>query len=170
MTTIIRAERPGEEVAVRAVNDAAFGREAEGALVDRLRERGKLLLSLVAEEEGAIVGHVAFTRVRPVAGGEGVAGAGLAPMAVLPGRQRAGVGSRLVRAGIEACRAAGIGYVVVLGHPEYYPRFGFVPAGLFGISCRWPVPDEAFQVRELTSGALDAVRGTVEYEPEFDEV
>lgn len=174
MTGKIRPERAGDAPEIRALNAAAFGRDEEGALVDRLREAGKLLVSLVAEEEGVVVGHIAFSRVTSRdAHGDGSGfppGAGLAPMAVLPAFQRSGVGSRLVREGIEACREAGVGYIVVLGHPDYYPRFGFVPAGLFGIGCKWPVPDEAFLVRELVTGALDAVRGTVDYEPEFDDV
>jgi putative acetyltransferase len=170
MTTTVRAERADDAGAVRALNVAAFGREAEGRLVDRLRAGGKLVVSLVAEVDGAIAGHIAFSRVVPRDVSGSAAGAGLAPMAVLPDSQRSGIGSMLVREGIEACRKAGIGYVVVLGHPGYYPRFGFVPAGLFGIGCKWDVPDEAFLVRELVTGALDGVRGTVDYEPEFDDV
>jgi putative acetyltransferase len=91
-------------------------------------------------------------------------------MAVAPGLQRSGIGSALVREGLDACRASGIGYLVVLGHPDYYPRFGFVPAELFGIACKWDVPGEAFMVREIEPGALDGVLGVVEYEPEFDDV
>jgi putative acetyltransferase len=170
MTTRIRPERADDSGAVRALNDAAFGRPEEGELVDRLRAAGKLLVSMVAEEDGVVVGHIAFSRVVQRDGSGDANGAGLAPMAVLPDRQRSGIGSKLVREGLEACRAAGIGYVVVLGHPDYYPRFGFVPAGLFGIGCKWDVPDEVFMVRELATGALDAVRGIVDYEAEFDDV
>jgi putative acetyltransferase len=169
MSTMIRTEVPGDVPAIRELNRAAFGRDGEGALVDALRTKGKLLVSLVAVEDGEVVGHAAFSRVAPrEASGNGPAGAGLAPMAVSPPLQRTGIGSRLVRAGLEACREAGIGYVVVLGHPDYYPRFGFAPAELFGIACKRDVPPEAFLVRELVPGAIDGVAGIVDYEPEFD--
>jgi putative acetyltransferase len=168
MGVLIRPEREGDIAAIRRLNIDAFGCAAEGALVDRLRSRGALSLSLVAEIDGIVAGHIALTRV--TSHGAAPSGAGLGPMAVLPELQRAGIGSRLVRAGLEACAAAGFGYVVVLGHPDFYPRFGFVPASLFGLDCKWPVPDEAFMVRELLTGTLDAVHGRIEYQPEFDEV
>jgi putative acetyltransferase len=170
MSIVIRSERPEDAPAVRALNRAAFARDEEGNLVDRLRASGKLPVTLVAEEDGVIVGHIAFSRVSCPENEEAAPGAGLGPMAVAPDRQNEGIGSKLVREGVEACRGAGFGYLVVLGHPEYYPRFGFVPAGLFGIGCRWPVPEEVFMVRELSTGALDGIRGLVEYEPEFDGV
>ena len=113
----VRPERPGDAPAVRRVNEQAFGRATEADLVDALRDRGK-----------------------------GTAVLGLGPMAVLPAHQRAGIGSLLVRAGIEECRRAGHRGVVVLGHPEYYPRFGFVPASRHGLAWEHPVPDEAFMV------------------------
>lgn len=168
MGILIRPELEGDIPFIRRLNADAFGRNLEGALVDRLRARGALVVSRVAEVDGIVAGHIALTRV--TSDGAALSGTGLGPMAVLPELQRAGIGSRLVRAGLEACAAAGFGYVVVLGHPDFYPRFGFVPASLFGMDCKWPVPDEAFMVRELLTGTLDAVHGRIEYQPEFDEV
>jgi len=91
-------------------------------------------------------------------------------MAVLPDLHRRGIGSLLVRAGLDQCRQMGFGFVVVLGHPSYYPRFGFVPASRHGIRCKWPAPNEAFMVLELREGALSAVSGLAAYAPEFDDL
>jgi putative acetyltransferase len=88
----------------------------------------------------------------------------------LPSHQNQGIGGQLTRAGLEACRAAGYGYVILLGHPTYYPRFGFVPTSRYGIHWDRDVPDEAFMVVELLPGALEGVTGIVHYHPEFDAV
>ncbi len=165
----IRAERASDIGAIRRVNEAAFGTDAEARLVDLLRDRGKLLVSLVAERGGRVVGHIAFSRVRLAAGDEPF-GVGLGPMAVAPAYQRLGIGVRLVRFGILQCRLLGARFVVVLGHPHYYPRFGFQPASQFGLSCAWPVPEGVFMAMEIQPGALANVRGRVSYEPEFDDV
>lgn len=164
----IRPERPGNAATIRAVNERAFGQPAEAALVDALRAAGALTLSLVAEEAGAVVGHIAFSPVTIHAPGGACGAVGLAPMAVLPGSQRRGVGKRLVCAGLAALREAGHGAVVVLGHPGYYPRFGFVPAERFGLRWEHACPPEAFMALELTPGALAEARGgVVRYRPEF---
>lgn len=169
MPVIVRFERRGDIRGIRRINLAAFPGEAEANLVDALRERGKLLLSLVAVENRVLTGHIAFSRVT-VQEKPGVYGLGLGPMAVLPERQRKGTGSALVRAGLEQCAALGCRFVVVLGHPHYYPRFGFRPAGQFGIHCRWQVPEDVFMVMEVQQGALAGVRGLACYEPEFHDV
>ena len=122
--------------------------------MDALRDRGKTTLSLVAVLQDRVVGHILFSPVAIEAGGEVTAALGLGPMAVLPAHQREGIGSLLVRAGIEECRRAGHESVVVLGHPEYYPRFGFAPASRHGLVWERPAPDEAFMALELLSGAL----------------
>jgi putative acetyltransferase len=163
----VRRERPDDVAAIRRVHEEAFGRPAEADLVDALRARGKATLSLVAVRGERVVGHVLFSAVTIEAGDEVTAALGLGPMAVLPAHQRAGVGSLLVRAGLEACRRAGHGCVVVLGHPEYYPRFGFVPAGRHGLAWEHPAPDEVFMVLEFRPGALTGAGGIVRYEPEF---
>ncbi len=168
--TVAREEREGDAESIRCVNELAFEQPLEADLVDRLRERGKLLVSLVAERRGEIAGHIAFSPVRVEPGTRGLRGAGLGPMAVVPDLLNQGIGSLLVREGLARCRELGVDYVVVLGHPHYYPRFGFAPASGFGLSCEWTVPDEAFMAMELRPGALADVRGTARYEPEFNDV
>lgn len=174
----IRAETSEDIDAVRLVNESAFGRAEEARLVDALRVAAHPHISLVAEVDGRVVGHIFFSPVTLETedegsaietGDEGGAMFGLAPMAVLPEYQNQGVGSRLVREGLNECRRSGGGAVVVLGHPAYYPRFGFVPASAKGLRCEYPVPDEAFMVAELTRGALSG-RGLVKYHPEFGNV
>ncbi|MCO5170048.1 MAG: N-acetyltransferase [Planctomycetes bacterium] len=147
------------------MNDAAFGRPEEGRLVDTLRGAARPFVSLVACDGDDVVGHALFT---PVTVGGAWTALALGPMAVVPARQRDGVGSALVRAGLDACRALGHEVVFVLGHPDYYPRFGFVPARPKGLTCKWPVPDDVFLVAELTPGALGGRVGRVEYHLAFD--
>ncbi|HEY9404017.1 MAG TPA: N-acetyltransferase [Pyrinomonadaceae bacterium] len=166
---IVRAETPEDVVAVHQVNEAAFGRVEEAALVDALRAAARPYISLVAEVGGRVVGHIFFSPVTLETEERPHTLLGLAPMSVLPEYQNQGIGSRLVREGLSECRRAGCDAVVVLGHPEYYPRFGFVPASRNGLSCEYPVPDEAFMVAELTPGGLSA-QGRVKYRPEFGEV
>jgi putative acetyltransferase len=139
---------------------------AEANLVAALRERARPVVSLVAEDGGAIVGHILFSAVLLTSHRE-LSIMGLAPMAVLPERQRQGIGSALVRAGLERCKKLGVGAVVVLGHPEYYPRFGFKPAVRFGLSCEYNVPEEAFMVLELRSGYLRRASGKIKYHAAF---
>jgi putative acetyltransferase len=94
-------------------------------------------------------------------------GAGLGPMAVRPSHQRRGIGSRLVEAGMSRLRESGVPFVVVLGHPGFYPRFGFRPAAMYGATCEWEVPSEAFMVALLDPAVSDQLRGAVKYRPEF---
>lgn len=165
----IREERDGDRAAIRSVNLAAFGQHAEADLVDTLRVQASPIISLVTEFGGAIVGHILFSPV-DLADHDDLAMMGLAPMAVLPAHQRAGVGSALVRAGLDACRAAGCQAVVVLGHPAFYPRFGFAPASRFGLHCEYDVPDDAFMAMELDAGVLSGRRGIVRYHAAFGSV
>lgn len=162
---VIRPERPSDRDAVYRVNEAAFGQPDEADLVDRLRERSSSYLGLVAEVDGVVIGHILFTPVTLDVGAADVRG--LAPMAVLPEHQRSGVGSALVRAGLAACAADGAEAVVVLGHPAYYPRFGFKPASAYGIACAYDVPDEAFMALERVEGALTDAAGVARYHPAF---
>jgi putative acetyltransferase len=166
----IRAEQTADIAAVRRVNEQAFGRTHEAALVDALRVVSHPQVSLVAVADGQVVGHIFFSPVMIESETSTAAALGLAPMAVLPEYQRQGVGSQLVREGLRACRRIGCNVVVVLGHPEYYPRFGFVPASRKGLRSEYEVPDEAFMVTELEPGALGGQRGLVKYRPEFAEV
>jgi putative acetyltransferase len=168
LSPVIRFERPDDLEAIRSLVASAFPTDAEARLVSTLRAAGRLTVSLVAEIDGAIVGHVAFSpvSVERGRGGEGVRGEGLAPLAVAERHRRRGIGERLVRAGIEACRADGVGFIVVLGEPEYYGRFGFVPARLFHLADEYGGGD-AFQVLELRPDAVPVGGGTMRYAPEF---
>ena len=167
-TPIVREERPGDEAAIRDVNRAAFETDVEAGLVDALRQTCPERLSLVALRGGDVVGHILFTPATVHAGTREVRGMGLAPMAVLPAHQRAGIGSALVRVGIERVRAAGCPFVIVLGHPEYYPRFGFERASAWGLTCEYEgVPDEAFMIVVFDPGAMRGCSGVARYRPEF---
>lgn len=167
MEVTIRDEQAGDVIAVRQLNEVAFGQPREARLVDLLRGRGGILLSLVAVVDGRVIGHILFSPVRIQASHGEVSGAGLGPMAVLPGFQRKGIGSKLVARGTGRLRANGCPFIVVLGHPEYYPRFGFVAAGRHGLRCQWEVPEEAFMVLPLDPSRLGAIQGEVRYRDEF---
>jgi putative acetyltransferase len=163
----VRNEEPGDVASVRDVNNAAFGRPIEGSLVASLRDAYPEALSLVAEAEGVIVGHILFSPVTIEARSE--VGIALATLAVLPHRQRQGIGSALIQAGLRLLQERGCPFVIVIGHPAFYPRFGFQPATRFGLRCQWPaVPDEAFMALELRPGTLHGVTGVVRYPREFD--
>jgi putative acetyltransferase len=165
----VRPERRGDRAAVRRVNEVAFGQPDEADLVDRLREQAAAYLGLVAVRAGEVIGHVAFSPMTMAPPRPHLVAWGLAPMAVLPAYQRQGVGGRLVREGLAACRREGGTAVFVLGHPAYYPRFGFAPASAHGLRSTYDVPAEAFMVLELVPGALGGVMGTAHYDPVFAE-
>ncbi len=169
----MRLEAAGDEPGIRKVHEAAFGRPDEGRLVDALREGGSLWLSMVMVHEEQIVAHVAWSPVmleeaREAAGAvvPPYTGIGLGPIGVHPICQRLGLGMLLILNGLQRCRQAGWPYAVVLGHPDYYPRFGFRPGAPLGIRCEFDAP-EAFMVLELRDAALLGRRGVVRYRPEF---
>ncbi len=164
----IRPETASDVEAIRHVNEQAFGGTSEAVLVDALRDRGAVTLSFVAVQDAHVVAHILFSPVEIVAAEGIVTGIGLGPMSVLPKFQRRGIGAQLIRRGLELLRDAGHPFVIVLGHPQYYPCFGFVPAGAFDIRCPYDVPDEAFMALELRAGALQNTSGTARYQPEFD--
>ena len=169
-TMTIRPERPEDASRVRHVNELAFGQPMEADLVERLRQGCTDSLSLVAEDD-AVVGHILFTPVAIESEERRVLGMGLAPMAVLPGRQRQGIGSQLVRRGLDILRERGCPFVVVIGHPEYYPRFGFEPASTHRLASQWDgVPDAAFMVQILDAYAMAGVSGVAKYRDEFSEI
>ena len=168
--TSIRQEKPEDTQTIRDVNEQAFGRPAEADLVDALRSRQAVALSLVAFGNTTVVGHILFSPIYIVSANTTLAGVALGPMAVLPSHQRQGVGASLVRRGLEWLTDAGHNMVVVLGHPEYYPRFGFTPASHFGIECPYDVPDDVFMALELRERARPSGSATVRYQPEFNEV
>ena len=169
----IRPERLQDREAIRRVNVEAFGRTGEADLVDTLRASASGFLSLVSSLDASdkqVVGHILFTPVTVTAPSNSAQAMALAPLAVLPEYQRTGHGSALTRAGLTACREAGHRIVFVVGHPEYYPRFGFRQARALGFQCEFPVPDEVFMVAELVEGALDGVEGEVRYHEAFRNV
>ncbi len=166
----IRFETPRDIQRVHDINEKAFGQPAEADLVDRLRRSCPDAISLVAEEDGLIVGHIMFTPVFINDRERKIRGMGLAPMAVQPRRQRQGIGSRLAEKGLEILRDRGCPYVIVLGHPEYYPRFGFEPASRYGIKSQWEgIPDEAFLILVFNQNTLQNVKGVTRYRNEFNE-
>lgn len=164
MQFTIRSESPEDTAAIHAVNASSFPTSAEADLVDRLRTAGRLVVSLVAEVDGQIVGHVGFS---PVSADGAAGGAGLAPVAVVDAQRRRGIAAGLIRAGLVACGDAGFTWCVVLGEPSYYQRFGFRPAPAYGLSEPYGGGD-AFQVLELQPNALPVNAGLVRYAPEFE--
>jgi putative acetyltransferase len=167
----VRAETAADYPQTFEVNALAFGREEEGRLVESVRESEDHFpeLSIVAVMGEKIVGHILFSLISIVTDSGAVPALSLAPMAVRPEHQNQGIGSKLVRQGLRECERLGHGIVIVVGHPKYYPRFGFLPARERGLEAPFPVPDEAFMALELFPGALDGIRGMVEYPPAFDQ-
>lgn len=165
---VVRREEPGDEPRVREINRRAFENGEEAALVDRLREACEGYQGFVAVAEDKVVGHIAFTPA--TLDGSELVGMGLAPMAVDPDYQNRGVGALLVRQGLAELRRSGCPFVIVLGHPEYYPRFGFEMASSHGVACQWEgVPDEAFMIQIFDHSAFPEGGGTARYRPEFDD-
>lgn len=163
----IRDERSGDIAAIHALNKLAFEQEQEANIVDALRQNGAARLSLVAVIGGRIVGHIMYS---PITIAGKLEGAALGPMAVLPEYQRKGVGSMLVAAGNERLMKEGCPYIIVLGHAEYYPRFGFRPASTFGVTCEWDVPDHVFMLLALDEAKMRSVSGKSQYRSEFSTV
>jgi len=169
LSCTIRDEEPVDLAAIRALNEEAFRQDAEANIVDELRRTCPDILSLVAERGGRVVGHILFSPVTTELPGGLLRGMGLAPMAVLPSFQRQGIGSRLVAAGLERLRQTDCPFVVVIGHPEYYPRFGFRRASEYGLVCQWDeVPDEAVMVTVFDERRMRGIAGMVRYREEFD--
>ena len=165
MEITIRPETPKDYKAIREVNDAAFKQENEGRLIEKLRKTNRFIedLSLVAEADNKVVGHILFYPVAIVGSGHRHETLCLGPMALLPEWQRKGIGRRLVEEGLLRAKTTGHLSVVVLGHPEYYPRFGFKKASEFNIKVPFEAPDEAVMAMELRPEAFKGVIGTVEY-------
>ncbi|MFZ5883050.1 MAG: GNAT family N-acetyltransferase [Chloroflexota bacterium] len=167
MSLIIRPETPADIPAIFHVHQRAFGRDNEARLVNKLRGENAIVLSLVAQVDEAIVGHILFSPVTIRDGETEWQALGLGPVAVLPEFQNQGIGSKLIRAGLAELKAQGHGIVIVLGHAEYYPRFGFKPSKPLGIQWEVNVPEEVFMVAELKEGALHGRTGIVRYHPLF---
>ena len=166
--TSIRKETDSEHEAIRDLYLRAFGCDDEAQLVDRLRLDGCVVVSLVAVVDSRVAGHILFSDL-PIETTRGfIQAAALAPLAVMPEHQRQGIGSKLVWAGLDACKKLGRPIVVVLGHPEYYRRFGFKAE--LTKTLKAPFSGEAFMAIELVPGALKGVSGTVKYPEAFDEL
>jgi len=167
----VRLETPGDYEAIRRVHDLAFGRSYEAQVADRLRASAAYVpeLSLVAELDGEIVGHVILSEAKIEGGSHSWPALVLGPIGVLPALQRQGIGSRLVNCGLERAAAMGYGAVILIGHPTYYPRFGFVPASRYGLKTAYNVADEVFMARLLRPDGLAAISGTVIFPDAFQE-
>lgn len=153
---------------VRSLNEQAFEQPVEAGIVDKLRQARTDFISLVAEDGKIIVGHILFTPVVIEESERKLQGMGLAPMAVMPGRQRQGIGSMLVNRGLEILKEQGCPFVIVLGHPKYYPRFGFEPASRHNLKSQWEgVPDEAFMIAVFDGNLLRKFGGVARYRDEF---
>jgi len=170
---MIRPETSADYQAITEVNDLAFRQPVEGKLVEKLRKNPKYVpkLSLVAEVDRIIVGYILFFPIIiKTAEGKEKETISLAPLAVRPEFQKQGIGSKLIKEGLKACGQLGYDSAVVLGHPEYYPKFGFKQAGTWGMKDPFGAPAEAFMALELERGALEEASGIVEYPEEFNDV
>jgi putative acetyltransferase len=161
----IRPEQPADIPAVRRVHEASFPTRAEADLVDRVRADGKAAVSLIAQDDGNVIGHALFSPVTfdPAAA---VTAFALAPMAVMPGHEKHAVGRRLVQNGLAECHAQGACLVVVLGEPDYYGRFGFERASRHGLRNEFGAEEE-FMVFLLDARAHPTPGTVVKYAPEF---
>jgi putative acetyltransferase len=166
----IRPENPEDIVRIDELTRLAFQGVDEANLIAAIRDSTYFVpeLSLVAVDDDRVVGHILFSLITIESSEKSVEALALAPMAVLPEYQNRGIGTLLVQHGLAACKKLGYSIVIVVGHPEYYPRFGFTPARDCGIKAPFEVPDEAFMVLELVPDALKNVSGVVKYSPTFD--
>lgn len=167
---LIRPETPEDIDAIDHIHFAAFDQDGEAKLVHALRNDGSLVISFLAVVEDQVVGHIAYSPLtfnQPADPGTVL---GLGPMAVSPAFQGQGIGKTLLLESLEACKKIGCPAVIVLGHPEFYAKGGFIPASQFGITPQYDVPDEAFMARELFPGTLKDLTGTAHYHPAFDNV
>ena len=165
----IRTELVQDHAVVQAINEAAFETPAEAKLVSSLRQQANPVISLVAEIGSTVVGHIMFSPLA-LEGHPKAKLMGLAPMAVLPAFQRQGIGTALVQEGLKVCAQMEVGAVIVLGHPDFYPRFGFVPASVYSIGCEYDVPDDVFMAVELIPSYLKDLSGKVRYHEAFNDV
>ena len=168
MQVEIRREAPGDVAQIRQVNELAFEGTAEANVIDRLRQICPDFISSVAVVDEQVVGHILFTPAWLETPDNQIAGMGLAPLAVLPDYQNQGIGGKLIRAGLSEIKAYGWPFVIVLGHPGYYPRFGFETAFKYGIRCEYPaVPEEAFMILIFDRGVLPRNGAIAHYQPEW---
>ena len=165
---VIRDETDSDYDAVHRVNEMAFDRPEEANLVELLRDAVSGLISLVAVNDQDVIGHILFSPVTVNNGHSSFYAIAIGPMAVFPEHQRTGIGSQLVKEGLDRCLRVGENIVFVVGHPRFYPRFGFVPARPLGFECEYSVADDVFMVAEIKEGALAGLSGMVRYHPAFN--
>lgn len=167
----IRTETPKDYKAIYEINHLAFKQENESQLIGKLRASNSFIqeLSLVAEEDGKIIGHILFSKIK-IIGDQTYESIALAPMSVHPDLQKKGIGSQLVTTGLQKVKEVGFEHVIVLGHKDYYPKFGFQKASDWNVRCPFEVPDEVWMAIELVAGSLEGKSGVVEYPEEFMEV
>lgn len=171
MKPIIRQEHQNDFHPVFEVNRHAFGQDSEARLVELLRHSEAFVpeLSLVATQENTIIGHILFTKIKIIHDDKGEnESLALAPMAVAPAFQKQGIGSLLIKHGLDKARELSYRSVIVLGHEHYYPKFGFVPADKWGIQSPYDVPKNVFMALELVTNGLTGVSGLVKYPKEFE--
>jgi putative acetyltransferase len=168
MDLVIRKERQEDFPKVYEVNRMAFSQEDESKLIEKIRRGINFIpdLSLVAEIDNEIVGHILFSNIK-IIGKTTTDSIALAPMAVIPKYQKNGIGGQLIKKGLTIAKDLGFNSVIVLGHKDYYPKYGFKKASLWNIKCPFDVPDEAFMAIELIENSLADKEGTVEYPSEF---
>ena len=168
----IQEEQPEDIESIHWINERAFRRSGEADVVDQLRQTSPVFLSYVAKISGRVVGHVLFTPAHIVQKDDWtIPGLGLAPLAVDPEYQGLGIGSALCRQGLKRLSSGDFPFVIVLGHPGYYPRFGFEPANLYGIRCSYEdIPEDCFMIQILNPQKMEGVSGVAYYRPEFDSV
>jgi putative acetyltransferase len=166
----IREENETDYDAIRIVNDQAFGTSEEGKIVENLRKVCQKTISLVATFDEKVIGHIFFSPVTIDHEENQIIGMGLAPMSVLPEFQKQGIGSMLVKEGVKRIKETDCPFIIVLGHKDYYPRFGFEKASKYDLKCQWDgVPDEAFMVIILNKSTMHGISGVAKYRNEFDE-
>ena len=170
MNIQIRPENKNDISTISMINDMAFGQEDEGNLIAKLRKKKNFIkeLSLVACMGNEIIGHILFSKITIKNDTEEFDSLALAPMSIIPEFQGLGIGSELIKKGLQKATKLGYESVIVLGHENYYPKFKFAPANQFKITCPFQVPDDNFMALELKKGSLDTVFGYVVYPKEFD--
>lgn len=166
----IRKENKNDHATIKQINDAAFGQHQEGNVVGKLRKLDPNALSLVADVDGKLVGHIFYSTAEIDYNNKKIVGMGLAPVAVLPEYQRQGIGKKLITESINMLLNQNIPFIIVLGHEEYYPKFGFEIASKYGIKCQWEdVPDEAFMIMIIDSDIMKNINGVAKYRDEWNE-
>ncbi|WP_078548597.1 GNAT family N-acetyltransferase [Litchfieldia alkalitelluris] len=173
MNYFIRSENEKDYAGIREVNIVAFNKENEAKLIEAIRGSNLFIpeLSLVAvSEKQEILGHILFSEIILATEGGEIPTIGLAPMAVKPEYQNMGIGSALVKRGLDLCKTLGYSHVFVLGHPNFYPKFGFAASSLYGIESPFPVPEEVFMAIEIDKDSLSGLQGKIKYPPAFSSV